>query len=105
MPGRSVNVNVNATTQTEKPYKVLLSPEGLDEKIEAQTTFTVTLTQGGKYRVYHNDIACSVHDTLEDANGTSYRHMALAANLHLHPQATLDALLAALSKDLGGSDA
>lgn len=37
---------------TEKPQREIISPEGVEERVEYEITFRLTLTGGGKYRTY-----------------------------------------------------
>jgi len=39
----------------QKVSREIISPEGVEERVELEITFRMTLTGGGKYRVYMED--------------------------------------------------
>ena len=75
----------------------IISPEGLDERVEFEHTFRVTLTQGGKFRTY--DISDtrtksdSIHDTKDEAMKSIGFSMAMLGSLLIDPKRTIEIVL------------
>lgn len=80
----------------KKGPREILSPEGVEERVEKEFIFRVTLTGGGKYRVYmiQNGAVSShgVYDTLKKAEEAMNRGMFVLGSLFLDPKATIEAL-------------
>jgi hypothetical protein len=81
----------------------IISPEGVEERLVEEWLFRITLTGGGKYRVYSGSTAkplpMDVHETLKLAREDLARGMALHGALVLHPEKILDILLKSSGPD------
>lgn len=80
---------------------VVISPEGAEEKMIREVGFRITLTQGGRYRLYSMNTGedgkmdaqpVALLDTLEGAKKHSANLMGTMAALEIDPRKTLDAL-------------
>lgn len=86
---------------TEK--QIHISPEGTEERIEVEHTFMMTLTEGGKLRVYHKGEPVSIHETREEANKGLGFIMGMTAGLIADPKGTVERLLDSLGKKDDGA--
>ena len=68
----------------------ILSPEGVEERVKKHMSFTITLTQGGMYRVYcgNNDGGPPMR-SLPEANKVLVGVMAMFAMLEHDPEKAL----------------
>lgn len=96
-----------------KKNEEIMSPEGVEEKLIEATCFFMTLTQGGKYRVYAAIVCpCNnpnhshearpvgrVHNTKDEATKAAGTHMALMGSAMLDPRALLGAIFGGEDKD------
>lgn len=80
---------------------IIISPEGTEERIEQEDIFRITLTQGGKFRLYHiimrggkrKESAISVHDNKDEAKKSLASGMMIHGGLELDPKNTIAMLL------------
>ena len=84
---------------------IVISPEGAEEKLTEETIFRITLTQGGKYRVYMtkddekgkpDTSSMGLFDTLKAAQDHEAHGMAITGSLVMDRKGTIDALLGSL---------
>lgn len=76
----------------------IMSEEGVEERVKSETTLRITLTGGGKYRLYFVDgderpITVCVVDSLEAATKERAKMMVFTGSMQLNPQRTLDVFL------------
>lgn len=87
---------------TDTKSREVLSPEGVEERIEIEETFRITLTIGGKFRVYlvHNGKADSIGvvDDLKRAKEQMGMAMLVSGGLITDPMKTIDHLLKGFDK-------
>ncbi len=82
----------------------ILSPEGVEERVKSEFIARVTMTGGGKYRVYLSPDdsrppePIAVHNTLEDAKNQMAEAMILVGSLLRDPQKTIELLRKGLDK-------
>jgi len=88
--------------KTKAPIEVL-SPEGVEERLEHELTFRTTMTAGGKFRVYlfhdrklDHDFGCFT--TRKDAERQVSMNMIMFGNMMYDPKSTIDSLLKAMGK-------
>ena len=78
----------------------ILSPEGVKERVEQEFTFRITLTGGGKYRVYHVSDGKTQPMHTYDTMARAVKDMAAGMVLHgsmLHdPKRTIERVLKSL---------
>lgn len=96
------NPNDTFKLPTDTPREII-SPEGLDERVVHEETFRITLTQGGKYRVYHvgnsgKAIPMGIHEALEPAKKDMGMGMTIVGALEVDAKRTLDAIFDILKK-------
>jgi hypothetical protein len=76
----------------------ILSPEGVEEKLLFEQTYQITLTGGGKYRVYYFDkrmgdrVPTGCYDTLPEAREATGTHMNMQSCLILDPKKVINFL-------------
>ena len=87
---------------TELKEYDILSPEGVEERVKLEMTYLVTLTQGGKYRLYYTKngerIAGGVHDTIEGAYEAIGMRMGVIGALLNDPKGTIEMMMKSLGK-------
>lgn len=75
----------------------VISPEGVEERLIEEFVFRITLTGGGKYRVYgpggKETRTMGVYDTLAEAKKDAGYGMLILGGLIRDPEKTLDILL------------
>ena len=80
----------------------ILSPEGIEEKVEKEFRFLITLTGGGKYRTYTSDgdeiKPIGIHDTMEDAKKDVGFGMVFTGGMLVDPKKTVEGMLDMLKK-------
>lgn len=81
----------------------IMSPEGVEEKIVYKELLWITLTGGGKFRVYalgsgDRLTSIGVFDDLDKAKEILAQAMMLAAGLMLDPERTIKTLLSGLKR-------
>lgn len=86
----------------------ILSPEGVEEKLIERWTFEITLTGGGKYRLYECKDGKDRHSghivgTLKEARKSQARTMIMLGMLVDDPKATIDMLFKSLENKNGGN--
>ena len=79
----------------------VLSPEGVEERVVFEEGFRITLTGGGKHRVYHlqrgkEPEAMTICDTLEEAKKHLAKMFAIKGMLTIDPKRTIDALFSGM---------
>ncbi|MEL7111403.1 MAG: hypothetical protein AAGK93_00515 [Pseudomonadota bacterium] len=92
-----MNDQIKGMTE-KRDENILISPEGVEERIEKTMTFQVTLTQGGKYRLYMNlgderNPDPKLYDSMEEAEKGLWGGMMMMGALKTDPEATLKAML------------
>jgi hypothetical protein len=76
----------------------IVSPEGVEEKLLFLQTYSITLTGGGKYRVYFEDkrmggrVSVGVYDTLPLAREAAGVQMNMQSCLILDPKKVINFL-------------
>ena len=78
------------------------SPEGLDERVKQIQGFIITLTQGGKHRIYLDNgkeiVPVTIADTLEAAEKRVASMQAMFAGMVFQPERTMEAMFSSLKK-------
>lgn len=79
-------------------YQEIISPEGLEERVEREETYRITLTQGGKYRTYHvvrgkKPMPVSTHETFEEARRSVAKGMVINGLMVIDAEKALKLLL------------
>ena len=85
--------------QTLEKGDVIVSPEGADEVVHNCTSFMITQTANGKYRMYHNGVSKEIKDDAKEAEDSLNFIMGMLASLHVDPKGTIEAVLSGLKKD------
>ena len=83
----------------------VISPEGVEERVEIEEGFRMTLTGGGKYRIYHLHSsgvarAMETYDNKEAATKAMGEMMGIFGMLMADPKRTMEALLSGRKKDV-----
>lgn len=75
----------------------VISPEGVEERLVEEFVFRITLTGGGKYRVYgpggKADRTMGIYGTLDEAKKDAGYGMPIFGGLIRDPEKTIDILL------------
>lgn len=94
---------MNNTTK-KPPEKIIISPEGVEERVELEYTLRITLTAGGKYRIYvpsGNFGECEplqIAETLPEAKVKLGEKMTIVGMMLIDPVGTVNSLLASFKK-------
>ncbi len=85
-----------------KPNEDILSPEGIEERLKREVTLQITLTQGGKYRIYGiingDRKTINLCDTYEDAQVRMGEAAILLGSLLRDPKGTIETLVRCMSE-------
>lgn len=89
--------------KTEMQEREVISPEGIEERVVHEEAYRITLTGGGKYRVYHQGgdgkwHSMRSHDSKDEAIKDMGTGMLITGGLHADPKKTLDLLLGSFEK-------
>lgn len=80
----------------------IISPEGVEERVELEETFRMTMTQGGKFRVYHiregQTNSVGIYDTREAARKFLGEGMMVFGAMLADPKKTIQLII----DELGG---
>ncbi len=82
----------------------VISPEGVEEQLVEEFTFRITLTLGGKYRTYVKLSEKSkwysegISDTKKEAEKNLGMHMAVAGNMMIDANKTIEKLISYMIK-------
>lgn len=86
-------------SEVKRERKEIISPEGVEELVEHELGLRVTLTGGGKYRVYmiksgeDGPHTIGVYDKLEDAMRVAHDSLLIGCALFTNPEKTIKLLL------------
>jgi len=87
------------------PMQTHMSPEGLEEAVQLESSFMVTLTQGEKYRIYSQTPGSDkwtpspeCFNTEDEAKVALGQRLVLLGAMMSDPKKTLDVLLKAMEK-------
>lgn len=87
---------------SEQMQREIISPEGVEERVISEDIYRITMTGGGKYRIYHSSggklHSIGVLDTREEAEKKLGTGMLMHGGLLVAPKKTMELLLSSMTK-------
>lgn len=92
-----------------KEMREIVSPEGVEERVVKEAVIRITLTGGGRFRVYadtwdgeasrYHDSTVGVFDDQKSAEKAAGEHMILLGGMIARPQETIALLIDAMKNE------